>query len=36
MKPYQTVPLTDLLSKMDESDITVRLDSFKCSRDPDR
>ena len=36
MKPYQTVSLIDLLSEMDESDIAVRLDSFKCSRDSDR
>lgn len=36
MRLYQLVPLRDLLSRMDENDIVIRLHSFICSRDSDR
>lgn len=36
MKSYQLIPLRDLLSRMDENDVVVRLRSFVCTRDSDR
>ena len=36
MKSYQLIPLRDLLSRMNENDVVVRLRSFVCPRDRDR